>query len=168
MSCHPKLERFLKNQIKDLPMKGIFFAFAITIGLASLVSCHTAKQPTTVSASIVGEYWKLVALNGKAVQAAGQLAREPHMKLSASEKRETGNSGCNSFFGTYELRGGNSISFSKIGATKMACQDDVMEVEHQLFQALETTTKYAIRNDSLLLTMADMSPLATFVRGDNN
>lgn len=147
-------------------MKGGLSAFTIIIGLAFLVSCHTAKQSATVGASIEGEKWKLVMLNGQAVQTADQSMREAHMTLSASETRVNGNSGCNSFFGTYELKGANSITFSQIGATKMACQGNAMEIERQLFQAFETTNKFTLRNDTLVLTKADMSPLAKFVRSD--
>lgn len=147
-------------------MTGRFFSFVIAIVLASLASCHTAKQSTTGSASIVGKYWKLIELNGEAVQPAEQLRREPHMILNSSEKRVNGNGGCNSFFGSYELQRDNGITFSKIGSTKMACPDDVMQVERLLFQAFETTTKFTLRNDTLFLTKTDTSPLAKFVVSD--
>jgi len=146
-------------------MRGRFLALMLTIGLATLVSCHTTKQPTTVRASIAGTYWKVVMLNGKVVQSAGQSAKEPHMILSASDNKVNGTGGCNSFFGTYELQGDNGITFSPIGATKMACQDNVMAVEHQLFQAFEMTGRFTLSNDTLILTTTDMSPLAKFVAG---
>lgn len=147
-------------------MKGNIFAFIITTALASLASCHTAEQSTTGSASIVGKYWKLIELNGKTVQLAEQLKREPHMILNTSENRVNGNGGCNSFFGSYALPGNKGITFSKMGSTKMACPDDVMQVEYQLFQAFEMTNKFTLRNDTLLLTKTDMTPLAKFVVSD--
>ena len=146
-------------------MKGRFFSFVIIIALASLTSCHTTKQSTTV-ASIAGNYWKLIELNGQTVQPVEQLKGEPHMILNASETKVNGNGGCNSFFGSYELQGDNGITFSKIGSTKMACPNDVMQVERQLFQAFEMTNKFTIRKDTLFLTKTDMSPLAKFVAGD--
>ena len=88
------------------------------------------------------------------------------MILNATEKRVNGNAGCNSFFGSYELQDNNVIAFSKIGSTKMACPNDVMQVEHQLLQVLEMTNKFALRNDTLILTRTDMSPLAMFVVSD--
>ena len=81
-----------------------------------------------MSASIVGKYWKLIELNGETVRAV-QQNKEPHLILNTSEKRVNGNGGCNSFFAHYELQGDNGITFSKIGSTKMACPDDVMQVE---------------------------------------
>jgi heat shock protein HslJ len=147
-------------------MKGRYFSFVITIALASLASCHTAKQSTTGSASVVGKYWKLIELNGEMVQLAGQLKKEPHMILNASEKRVNGNGGCNSFFGSYELQGDNGVTFSKIGSTKMACPNDIMQIERHLFQAFEMTKKFTLRNDTLFLTKTDMFPLAKFVVSD--
>lgn len=156
----------MKGLIKTLSMKGRFFSFVIATALASLASCHTAKQSTTGSTSIVGKQWRLIELNGQTVQPADQSKREPHMILNASEKKVNGNGGCNSFFGSYELQGANGITFSKIGSTRMACPGDVMQVEHRLFQAFEMTNKFTLKNDTLFLTKADMSPLAKFVVSD--
>lgn len=144
-------------------MKGRFFSFVIITVLAFLASCHTVKQSTTGSTSIVGKHWKLIELNGETVQSAGQSGKEPHMILNASENRVTGNGSCNSFFGNYELGNGNNITFSNLGSTKMACPNNVMQVESRLFQALEAANKFSLRGDTLILTKADMTPLAKFV-----
>ena len=88
------------------------------------------------------------------------------MILNASEKRVTGNGSCNSFFGSYQFQDNNGISFSKIGATRMACPGDVMRVEQQLFQAFEMANKFTITNDTLYLTKTDMSAVAKFVVGE--
>jgi heat shock protein HslJ len=147
-------------------MERRLFSLVITTVLASLTSCHTAKQATTGSASLVGKSWKLVELNGRMVPPSEQSKKEPFLILNASEKRINGNGGCNSFFGSYELQGNNGITFSKIGSTKMACPNDVMEVELNLFKALESTNQFTLRNDTLILTQANMSLLAKFVVGD--
>ena len=147
-------------------MKAGFLAFVILSALASLASCETAKQSTTGSTSIVGKYWKLIELNGKTVQPEEQLKKGPHMILNASEKRVIGNGGCNSFFGSYELHGDHGITFSKVGSTKMACPNDVMQIENQLFHAFELTNKFTLGNDTLLLTKSDKSPLAKFILSD--
>jgi heat shock protein HslJ len=146
-------------------MKGRIFSFVLIAALAFLASCHTAKKSATGSASIVGKYWKLVELNGVTVQSADQLKREPHMILNASENKVNGNSGCNSFFGSFELQAGNVITFSKIGSTRMACPNEIMQGEHQLLQVLEMTNKFSLENGTLILLKADMSPLAKFVVG---
>lgn len=147
-------------------MKEKFFSFVVITALVYLVSCHTAKQPITENGFIVGIPWRLVELNGKTIMSGGQLKKEPYLILNASEKRVNGNGGCNSFFGSFELQGVNGITFSKIGATRMACSNEVLVVEHQLFQVLEMIDKFTLLNDTLLLTKTDMLPLAKFVVSD--
>lgn len=141
------------------------FSSLIYIGiLVSLVSCHSSKQSTSSTASIIGKHWKLVELNGEVIRPNPQTKKEPFMNLTA-ENKVNGNGGCNSFFGTYEFQSDNAITFSKIGSTKMACQDDVMRVEYQFFQALEKTSRYSFKNDTLVLAKFDVVPVAKFVVG---
>jgi heat shock protein HslJ len=147
-------------------MKGKLLSFALITALASLTSCHTGKQSTTETAFIVGKYWKLLELNGETIQSTEQWRKTPHLILNISENKVNGSGGYNSFFGSYELQDNNGITFSPIGATKMACSNAIMQVEHQLFQAFEMTHKFTLSNDTLLLTKADLSPLAKFVVSD--
>jgi len=141
-------------------MKGIYL---IAIALASFASCHTTRRSTIPNDSIVGKYWKLIEINGQSVQLAGQGRKEAHMIFNAPDKSVNGNGSCNSFFGSYTLEADDGISFSKIGATKMACSNDLMRTEQQLFQAFEMTTNFRLMKDTLSLIGSDMSTLAKFV-----
>jgi copper homeostasis protein (lipoprotein) len=121
----------------------------------------TLRKETNFDNTITEKYWKLIEINGRAVQVKEKLNREPHFILKQAEHKVLGTGGCNSFFGTYELKEGNRISFSKMGATQMACMD--MEVEGLLFKTLERTDNYSLKNDTLQLNKARMAPLAKFV-----
>src|SRR5688572_14827316 len=79
------------------------------------------------TSSIVEKYWKLIEINGQPYNSSGNLKREPHLMMKAIDNRIAGNGSCNSFFGSYEISSDTRISFSKIGATKMACNN--MEIE---------------------------------------
>lgn len=59
--------------------------------------------------------WKLIALEN-----VGQDYGKASIKFNPSEKKVSGNTGCNNFFGIYETSG-DTISFDKIATTKMAC-----------------------------------------------
>src|SRR5687768_12295252 len=118
----------------------ILFLLVLT---ASLVSCHIAKQSNAGNASIPGKYWKLVEIKGQPVMQSTQQNKEAHMILSATDKRVNGNGGCNSFLGSYELQPNNGIMFTKIGATKMACAGNSMQVEQKLFNAFESAKKFS-------------------------
>ena len=109
---------------------------------------------------ITEKYWKLVELNGKKVQNTEKDKREPHMILKAENNRVHGSGGCNTFNGSFELREGNRISFSKIVSTLMACEN--METEAQFFKVLEMADNYFISADTLILNKVKMAPLARF------
>ena len=110
---------------------------------------------------VVEKYWKLIEINGNSISLPGNSKREPHLILKAMENRIIGNAGCNSFFGSYEISGDSRITFSKIGATKMACES--MDIENQFFKTLEMADNFTINTDTLSLNKAKMAPLARFV-----
>ena len=108
--------------------------------------------------NLVERYWKLTELNGNPVNLTG---KEAHIIFRIEGNRITGNGGCNSFFGGFETKIGNRISFSQIGATQMACQN--LETESAFFKVLEAADNYIIVDgDKLVLNKARMAPLARF------
>ncbi|TAE27785.1 MAG: META domain-containing protein [Cytophagales bacterium] len=117
------------------------------------------QKPNT---NLVETYWKLIELNGKPIGPSGNGQREAHLILKTADTRVQGNSGCNSFGGTYQLPGANQVSLSRMAATKMACMNG-METEDALFTAFEQVSTYAIRRDTLLLNSPQTAPLARFV-----
>ena len=149
----------MKQLIKHFSMRLLFLFVVIT----TLASCQTSKQLNADTASIPGKYWKLVEIKGQPLIPSTQQNKEAYMILNATDKRMNGNSGCNSFFGSYEFQPNNGIMFSKIGATKMACAGNSMQVEQQLFNAFESAKKFSFKNNTLILSGSDMSPLAKFV-----
>ncbi len=144
------------------------------VGGNKLVQLDMEGQPITGNNSglfilaktnkdITNKYWKLVEIGGQPVQPNEQQRKEPHMILQVAENRVVGNGGCNGFSGTYQLDSAtNRLRFSPLAATKMACMGS-MDVESQLFKALEMTDSYHTSGDSLQLFKARMSPLAKFV-----
>lgn len=142
-----------------------------TISLFSLLifsSCCTSKKSITDNAisqkepsEVLEKYWKLIEINGQKVTADDFADREPYLILKSIDNRVTGNGGCNSFFGTYELQSNvNRISFSKMGSTRMACIKPT--VENDFLKVLETVDNYTVKNDTLQLNKARMTPLAKF------
>jgi heat shock protein HslJ len=109
---------------------------------------------------ITNKYWKLVELMGKKVQHNEINKREPHMILRYDGNKVTGSGGCNTFNSTYELKEGSRITFSKVAATLMACEN--METEHEFFRILEMADNYFLSADTLVLHKARMAPLARF------
>ncbi len=115
---------------------------------------------TKETATIVGRYWKLVEIQGQAVE-KGSTQKEPFIRLNSDGNRVEASGGCNGMGGTYELSEPNRIKFSQLIGTLMACEN--MEVENGLKDALETADSYHLQGDTLQLFRARMAPLARFV-----
>lgn len=139
-----------ENFIKQLDVKGN----PITGDLAEKYILRKVDN------QITEKYWKLVELYGSKVQHTEMGKRETHMILKAENNRVHGSGGCNTFNGSYELKEGNRISFSKIASTLMACEN--METEAQFFKVLEMADNYFISADTLILNRVKMAPLARF------
>ncbi|MET2986625.1 META domain-containing protein [Aureibaculum conchae] len=110
---------------------------------------------------LTDRHWKLVELNGKKVAYDKKKGNQPYLILRPDEENKVyGNAGCNRFFGTFELKEGNQITFSQLGATKMYCSN--METEKQFLEVLSKADNYSLDGETLMLNKAKMAPLAKF------
>ncbi len=107
---------------------------------------------------LLDTYWNLLELQGAPVVTPEGM-REAHFILTSSESRTHGFSGCNNFFGSYKSDG-DSLSFSALGSTMMACAEG-METETGFFDALGKTNRFKISGQFLQI-YADDHLLARF------
>jgi copper homeostasis protein (lipoprotein) len=96
-----------------------------------------------------GTYWKLVRLGETAV-VAGQRQREAHLVLDSAAHRVSGSTGCNRLTGSYRLDG-QSLRFSQVAMTRMACDGTVAAIEQSFTKALDAARTWAIKGDHLEL-----------------
>jgi heat shock protein HslJ len=61
-----------------------------------------------------------------------------------------GNSGCNSFSGSYEVSG-DRLTFGPLASTMMACESPQSDVEAVVLSALEATASFGIQDGTLTL-----------------
>lgn len=104
--------------------------------------------------------WRLVELQGKPVSRLDKSKRPIQIRLNSIENRVNGFGGCNNFWGSYTLKEGNQISFSKIASTLMACPD--LHLETELYRVLDRADNYTIKDNILSLNKAKIAPLAKF------
>lgn len=104
--------------------------------------------------------WKLVKLYDKEV---GNTNKEKPMGITFSlDGKMSAFAGCNSMSGSYTLdESKNTIKFSKIMSTMMACQD--MNTEKEIAKILELADNYNFDGKTLKLNKARMATLAEFV-----
>lgn len=94
-----------------------------------------------VHAELIGTYWKLLEVDGhKVVTPEGM--REAHLILAEADSRAHGNAACNNFFSQFKVDG-DSLAFSAVGSTMMACPEG-MDTEQAFLQALGATTRFSI------------------------
>jgi heat shock protein HslJ len=152
-------------------MKTKIFLFSM-IAL-TVLSCNTSKKANNnpanqeetniaiIETSIENTKWTLTKLKGKDITDPGVNNEVIYFTLNSKTNRISGNSGCNTFMGTYKLEQGNNISFSQMASTKMMCSDAKIN-ESQILDLFNTADNFTIINGELALNKAKMMPLATF------
>jgi heat shock protein HslJ len=95
--------------------------------------------------------WRLAAIGGADLPA---LASTPVTLEFDGEGKAGGNSGCNSYGGSYEASG-ERITFRDIASTLMACTDPgVMELEQAYLAALNTAERFEVSETGLTIWYA--------------
>lgn len=111
-------------------------------------------------ASLTDTRWRLIEFRGKPVEYKNPGGKEIFIQLNAKDSSAFGFSGCNTFRGSYELKEGNRITFSKMATTLMACPD--MELEREFMTVIETVDNYNYDGINFVLNRARIAPLARF------
>jgi heat shock protein HslJ len=98
---------------------------------------------------LVGPLWKLTAYNN----ARGGLVSilegtQPTAVFEPSVV--TGSGGCNTYSAPISSTP-KTLTFGPIAATRMACEETIMDQETAYFAALERTSTYSIENGRLVL-----------------
>lgn len=70
--------------------------------------------------------------------------------MSFEDERVTGSTGCNRYFGGYQLTG-EGLRFAETGMTKMACDGPRNEAEQQFTQLLNQVNRFDITPDGVLI-----------------
>lgn len=116
-------------------------------------------KSTSKTYSLEKTKWKLVEFNGKKIGTQGK--ETPYIILDPEGSKLNGHSGCNNFNGTYKLDEGLRISFGPIMATKMYCENNMVN-ESAFLSIFEQVDNYSIYVNSLSLSKARMAPFARF------
>jgi heat shock protein HslJ len=125
---------------------------ATVLGFAGCASGNgttpTIPMPTASSGpdAFVGPDWTLRSIGGRPVVEGTTLTA-----TFSQDDRVSGSAGCNRYFGGARAEGG-SLSVSPLASTMMACgQDGVMEQEQLYLSLLQGATRYSIQGGELRL-----------------
>lgn len=130
--------------------------FLLAIAVTILAACSSARP------SITGD-WKLISYG----DAANPTSTIPDVDTSIkfdSNGRVSGNVGCNSFGGNYEVRG-DKIAFSSIMSTLMYCEEKSTQ-EQAVLSILSDNVRLhmQLNGDTLTITSADGSSVVNLAR----
>jgi heat shock protein HslJ len=106
-----------------------------------------------------GGPWLLLELKGAVVQLPAD-ERRPFITFQRQEQRVTGYSGCNDFFGNYDLKG-DVLTFGPLGMTRRFCAGASGDVEQAFLEVLSKTLRWRIK-DRVLLFLSGDQVLARF------
>lgn len=141
-------------------------AFACSTPESNTEFNDEAEARHEVVFDLTDNQWNLTELNGGEFELSEGFDTAPYIAFVREEEENkiTGNAGCNSYFGDYELSEGNSISFSKMGATMMACPNH--ELEQSYLDAVETTVSFIIDQNTLSFLNEEGEVVARFENGE--
>jgi len=109
----------------------------------------SAAEDRNPDVSLTNTYWKLVELNGAAIE-PGE-GKELHMMLRGDDQ-VSGYSGCNQFTGSVTVSA-DGLAFGPIAGTRRMCER-VMDQEYAFLQALEAARRFDIDGESLAIENA--------------
>jgi len=78
----------------------------------------------------------------------------------------SGNSGVNSYFGSYERDDDGAFSVGQLGGTMMAGTEEAMRAEQTYLRLLEAARLYAVADGTLVLKDADGNDSLTFAASE--
>jgi heat shock protein HslJ len=149
-SSRPSGYRVQENRLIQLDMNGK----QITGDLADrYVLAKTTDQLTN-------RFLELTTLNGEEILADQTGPKKPHIILWAGEQRLTGSGGCNTLNGNFQSGQQNSLSFSQIASTKMACADAAYE--NEFYRIIKQTRFYVVEGNNVHFQDSDKLTIATF------
>ncbi|GAL88247.1 copper resistance protein NlpE N-terminal domain-containing protein [Jejuia pallidilutea] len=123
-----------------------------------LAERYTLKKASGNEA-IENKKWVLFELLGKEINTE-DTPKQAFMLFNSEQSKVSGNNSCNSFSGSYELKGNGQIALGNIATTKMACPN--MEIAASFNDVLNKIDNYTVKDGVLHLNKSKMATLAKF------
>ncbi len=117
---------------------------------ALMVQAQASRQMSTDRRALAGTNWRLVSFGPAGSEENIVSGTRPTLNFG-DDGRASGSTGCNSFSGTYTVRG-DTISFGRMISTKRACLDQKANQQEQLYlSALEQARWFRLASNRLAI-----------------
>lgn len=105
----------------------------------------------TNDTALAGTTWAATGVNNGKGGVESTALTDKLTAVFGPDNTLSGSGGCNTFTAEYTVAGSDGLEIGAIASTRMACADDVMQLESEYFAALGSTVSYKISGDSLTL-----------------
>ena len=117
---------------------------------AVLAQAQPSRNLSTDQRVLTGTEWRLASI-GPAGAEAGLVAGTTVTLKFGEDGRASGSTGCNSYSGTYQVRGDN-ITFGRLISTRRACLDQNANQQEQRFlSVLEAANRFRLSSNRLTI-----------------
>ncbi len=139
---------------------GILYLFSCRSGGEKAKNSISEAEKISISQNLSEYKWLLIELNGRPISTIAENNLQPYIQFIGESYQVNGYAGCNQFTGSYTLKSGNAIEFSKMASTLKACSD--MDLENMFFEVIEDAVEWRIYQGELLLGKSTNAPLMRF------
>jgi len=131
-------------------MRSLVLILCVFFVAQAQVQVQPGRNMSTDQRVLAGTDWRLVSL-GPAGGEAGLVAGTTVTLKFGEDGRASGSTGCNSYGGTYQVRG-DTISFGRLISTRRACLDQNANQQEQRFlAALESANRFRLSANRLTI-----------------
>jgi heat shock protein HslJ len=107
------------------------------------------------ASSLPGTSWSVMNINNGRQAVVGMVSGSTVTMAFDTAGRVSGTTGCNRYTAAYRAEG-DTLRFSSVAATRMACADPAVDEQEQAFlRALESVATLSFEGDSLVLRQKD-------------
>lgn len=139
-------------------MRRALGALVIAMVCAACEQESPRERETVPAGGIWTTAWRLVSLGGDGVIEGTEATLE-----FPEEGRAVGRGSCNRYFAIVAVTD-ETIRFSGIGSTRMACAEPTAAQEAKFLKALESAERYAIERDELVIHSTALAEPLRFAR----
>jgi heat shock protein HslJ len=125
-------------------------AVLVLMSFAVLAQSQTSRDLSTDQRVLTGIEWRLVSFGSTGSEESLVAGTTVTLRFG-EDGRASGSTGCNSYSGTYQVRGDN-LSVGRLISTKRACLDQNANQQEQKFlSALESANRFRLASNRLTI-----------------
>ena len=127
-----------------------FWILVVLCVTSSLAHAQPGRGLSTGQRVLTGTEWTLVSIGGAGAE-EGLVAGTTVTLKFGEDGRASGSTGCNSYSGTYQVRG-DSVTFGRLISTRRACLDqNANQQEQRYLSALEMANRFRLNSNRLTI-----------------